>query len=141
MNGEGRDNEDTFDKRCQNDGEHEDRSGSTRVAAGGFGGLEADQADADGSAKSREGDVGQDHGCNGVLLFPAASTVFAMVRPLKGLVGVIVAMVIAVVADQLDENRAEKCEDQRLNAANQQLHEIERKGRGEGELLGHQGHQ
>ena len=44
------DEEGTFDERCKNDGEREDRAGCTRVAAGGFSGFRAEESDAESGA-------------------------------------------------------------------------------------------
>ena len=54
---EDREEHDTFDKRCKNDGEGKDVTSSTWVTAGGFSSLCAEKADADSGTDSSEGDV------------------------------------------------------------------------------------
>jgi hypothetical protein len=61
LHSESRKDEDTFDKSCKNDGENEDRGGSTWVAASGFSSLEADQTDTDSCADSCESNVEEWH--------------------------------------------------------------------------------
>lgn len=63
-----------------------------------------------------------------------------MVEPTKFLVVTVLGM-IAVITNELEENRAEQSEDECLDEADQELHEVERKGREEGKLLRHERHQ
>lgn len=54
---EDREEHDTFDKSCQNDGQGKDVTSSTWVAASGFSGFRAKKADADCCADSGESNV------------------------------------------------------------------------------------
>ena len=57
LHGEGGKDEHPFDEGGENDRDHEDRGGGTRIAAGGFRGLGAEDADAETGAERGQGDV------------------------------------------------------------------------------------
>ena len=78
FDGEGGQDEHPFCKGGQNDGDHQNWGGGTWVAAGGFSGLRAEDADAKAAAEGGEGDC-ECFGSHGLfsfwLCFPAAPTV------------------------------------------------------------------
>lgn len=138
---EQREHAETFSEGHTDDGLHEDLGSGTGIATDGFGGLGADEADADGGAEETEGagdvasDFSEDDGVHVVDVFLVA---VAAVRTLwhapdgKGILsvgcfGVVTfgTVIIAVVADEPDINGAEERKDERLNQADEQLHEIE----------------
>lgn len=57
FDGEGRQDEHPFRKGGQNDGDHQNWGGGTWVAASGFSGLGAEDADAEACAEGGHGDV------------------------------------------------------------------------------------
>src|ERR1019366_6180732 len=119
---------DGFSERHTDDALHEDFRGGTGIAADGFGGLEADESDANGGAEAAEaaldaaGDFsdGLDHDvylfCWWIAAVRARGTVPA--GKVKSVVGgflvVGVGVVIAVVADEPDVNADEQREDEGL---------------------------
>lgn len=132
---EDREEHDTFDKRCKNDGEGKDVTSSTWVATGSFSGFRAEETDADsggegsGSNVKVAGDFSEECVHISVVWFVGSPlpTVFAMVGAGKGSMRVFFFVVmISVVADQLEEHRSQKHENESLNHSDEQFEEVER---------------
>lgn len=141
-NSECGENEDTLDKRCKNNGDHEDRGGCAWVAASGFSGFRTEDANAETTSEScccycecfSEHDVWLVVGYYG-FLHPPQSLPWSECG--KGSV----MFFVAVITDQFEENGTEESEDERLDETDQKLHKVEWQCWEKREILGHQCHE
>ena len=130
----------TFGERHTDDGLDEDLAGSAGIAADGFGGFVADETDAEGGAEKTEcaGDVASDFseedGHGGGWFFVGCSCRRAHAKHAPGDkvlmwsvggVTTIVFMVIAMITDKADIDGGEQGENDGLDQADEELHEIE----------------
>ena len=132
----------TFGERHTDDGLNEDFAGGSRIPADSFGGFLSDEADADSGAEQskRAGNIagefsdGGDH-CGGLLLLAIrrahaghAPGGKGLVMRFDGVTGlVVVGVIVSVIGQKTDIYGGQKREDERLNEADEQLHEIEDK--------------
>lgn len=133
---EDREEHDTFDQSGQNDRQSQDVTSGARIAAGGFSCFRAEQTNADSGTDGCKsyveiaGQFSEDrkcgHVCRLVGCWFSVSHGLVHGRNGKGSV-VLVTFLIVMLANELEEDGGEQCEDERLDESDEELHEIEGK--------------